>query len=59
MLNQIYCPICTGELAPTSSESYLEEIYYICPSCQKEYSVEEAGTNLIIQTYLNDNDYQE
>lgn len=59
MLNQIYCPICTGELAPTSYESYLEEIYYICPSCQQEYSVEAGEANLIIKTDLNKENYQE
>lgn len=59
MLKQIYCPICSGELAPASNTSYSQETYYICPSCQHEYSVEAGEPNLIIQTYLNDNDYQE
>lgn len=58
MLNQIFCPICSGELAPTTYESYLKETYYICPSCQKEFTVEAGETNLIIKTDLNDNDYQ-
>lgn len=58
MLKKIYCPICTGELAPTSFESYSEEIYYICPSCQNEYTVEAGEANLIIKTDLKEN-YQE
>lgn len=49
---ELYCNVCSNELMLTGSAA--EESYYICPSCNAEYSVAYTGHTLVIQADIEE-----